>query len=190
MSCFCQRKEPVFPLSLWQGLSLSGSGFKAQHVHPERVVTEAIVNAVVRRDDRRDRRDRDVVIRLFDDRMEVDSGMVTLLNLVRPTAWDEVSHWIDKQGSIAHAELREIAKLDTLRASKMLAVWVEQGLLVELPGRGKRNTAYTKPARPAEHASLLCDPLENNPAKSWECLRIRHLAWPLLSGRVLLPVGA
>ena len=72
MSCFCQRKEPVFPLSLWQGLSLSGSGFKAQHVYPDRVVTEAIVNAVVRRDDRRHR---DVVIRLFDDRMEVDSGM-------------------------------------------------------------------------------------------------------------------
>ena len=72
MSCFCQRKEPVFPLSLWQGLTLSGSSFKAQHAYPERMVTEAIVNAVVRRDDRRNR---DVVIRLFDDRMEVDSGM-------------------------------------------------------------------------------------------------------------------
>ncbi len=86
---------------------------------------------------------------------QVESVTVTLLNLERPTAWDEVSHWIDAQGSIANAELREIAKLDTLRASKMLAAWVEQGLLVVLPGRGKRNTAYTKPARPPEQASLL-----------------------------------
>lgn len=66
-----------------------------------------------------------------------------------------MSHWIDAQGSIANAESREIAKLDTLRASKMLAAWVDQGLLVALPGRGKRNTAYTKPARPPEQASLL-----------------------------------
>ena len=35
---------------LAQGLTLSGSGFKTQHVYPERVVKEAIVNAVVHRD--------------------------------------------------------------------------------------------------------------------------------------------
>ena len=219
---------------LEEGLTLSSSGFKARHVYPERVVKEAIVNAVVHRDYRLNR---DIFIRLFDDRIEVESPgvfpgtitpatiakagskarnplvalnlrefpvppnidggegvpmmfaemaaarlyppqyrqstdaqvesvTVTLLNLERPTAWDEVSHWIDKQGSIANAELREIAKLDTLRASKMLAAWVEQGLLVVLPGRGKRNTAYTKPARPPEQTSLLSDALENKPEKS------------------------
>ena len=219
---------------LEEGLTLSSSGFKAKHVYPERVVKEAIVNAVVHRDYRLNR---DIFIRLFDDRVEVESPgvfpgtitpatidkggskarnpllalnlrefpeppnidggegvpmmfaemaaarlyppqyrqntdtqvesvTVTLLNLERPTAWDEVSHWVDAHGSIANAELREIAKLDTLRASKMLAAWVEQGLLVVLPGRGKRNTAYTKPARPPEQTSLLSDALENKLEKS------------------------
>ncbi len=35
---------------LAQGLTLSGSGFKTKHVYPERVVKEAIVNAVIHRD--------------------------------------------------------------------------------------------------------------------------------------------
>ena len=74
-----------------------------------------------------------------------------------------MSHWIDTQGSIANADLRRIAVVDTLKASKMLAAWVEQGVLMVLPGRGKRNTAYTKPARPVEQASLLSDALENKP---------------------------
>ena len=218
---------------LEDGLTLSNSGFKAKHVYPERVVKEAIVNAVVHRDYRLNR---DIFIRLFDDRIEVESPgvfpgtitpanidkagskarnlllaqnlrefpeppnidggegvpmmfaemaaarlyppqyrqstaaqvesvTVTLLNLERPTAWDEVSHWIDGHGSIANAELRQIAGLDTLKASKMLAAWVEQGVLVALPGRGKRNTAYTKPARPAEQASLLSEMLENKPGR-------------------------
>ena len=94
---------------------------------------------------------------------QVESVTVTLLNLERPTAWDEVSHWIDARGSIANADLRRIAVVDTLKASKMLAAWVEQGVLMVLPGRGKRNTAYTKPARPVEQASLLSDALENKP---------------------------
>ena len=216
---------------LEEGLTLASSGFKTRHVYPERVVKEAIVNAVVHRDYRLNR---DIFIRLFDDRIEVESPgvfpgtitpatihkagskarnpllalnlrefpeppnidggegvpmmfaemaaarlyppqyrqtveaqvesvTVTLLNLERPTAWDEVSHWIDTQGSIANADLRRIAGVETLKASKMLAAWVGQGLLVMLPGGGKRNTAYTKPARPVEQASLLSDVLENKP---------------------------
>lgn len=199
---------------LAQGLTLSGSGFKTRHLYPERVVKEAIVNAVIHRDYRLNR---DIFIRIFDDRVEVESpGLfpgsitpanigkagskarnpllaqnlrefptppnidagegvkmmfaemaqanlyppqyrqntevavesvtVTLLNLERPTAWDEVSDWIDRHGSIANADLVRIAKLDTLKASKLFGLWREQGLLVPLPGRGKRNMAYTKPA--------------------------------------------
>ena len=218
---------------LEDGLTLSSSGFKAKHLYPERVVKEAIVNAVIHRDYRLNR---DIFIRLFDDRIEVESPgvfpgtitpanidkagskarnlllaqnlrefpeppnidggegvpmmfaemaaarlyppqyrqatdaavesvTVTLLNLERPTAWDEVSHWIDERGAIANAELRQIAKLDTLKASKMLTAWVEQGLLVLLPGLGKRNAAYTKPAGPVEQASLLSEALENKAGK-------------------------
>jgi ATP-dependent DNA helicase RecG len=216
---------------LEEGLTLSRSGFKTKHVYPERVVKEAIVNAVVHRDYRLNR---DISIRLFDDRIEVESPgtfpgtinpaniekagskarnplvamnlrefseppnidggegvpmmfaemaaanlyppqyrqnteaqaasvTVTLLNLERPTAWDQVSHWIDTVGSIANAGLRRIARVDTLKASKMLATWVEQGVLETLPGRGKRNTAYNKPARPLGQTSLLSEAVENKP---------------------------
>lgn len=217
---------------LAQGITLSGSGFKARHMYPERVVKEAIVNAVIHRDYRLNR---DIFIRIFDDRIEVESPgvfpgnitsanigragskarnplvaqnlrefpvapnidagegvkmmfaemaaaqlyppqysqnteaavesvTVTLLNLERPSAWDEVSGWIDRHGSIANAELCKIAGVETLKASKMLGAWVEQGLLEPLPDRGKRNMAYTKPAQAGEQQSLLSELEENNGA--------------------------
>lgn len=215
---------------LAQGLTLSGSGFKARHVYPERVVKEAIVNAVIHRDYRLNR---DIFIRIFDDRIEVESPgvfpgsitpanigragskarnpliarnlrefpvapnidagegvkmmfaemssaqlyppqysqnteaavesvTVTLLNLERPSMWDEVSDWIDRNGSIANAELCKIAGVETLKASKMLGAWVEQGLLEPLPDRGKRNMAYTRPSQTGEQPSLLSGLEENN----------------------------
>ena len=214
---------------LAQGLALSGSGFKTQHLYPERVVKEAIVNAVIHRDYRLNR---DIFIRLFDDHLEVESPgvfpgnitpanvgkagskarnpllaqnlrefpvapnidagegvkmmfaemahaklyppqyrqnteaavesvTVTLLNLERPTAWDEVSHWIDAHGAIANSELCQIASVHTLAASKMLKAWVDRGLLEPLPNRAKRNMAYAKPARSAEQPSLLSNALDN-----------------------------
>jgi ATP-dependent DNA helicase RecG len=39
----------------------------------------------------------------------VESVTVTLLNLARPSIWDEVSDWIDRTGSIQNAKLCEIA---------------------------------------------------------------------------------
>jgi ATP-dependent DNA helicase RecG len=220
---------------LAQGLTLVGSGFKTRHRYPERVVKEAIVNAVIHRDYHLNR---DIFIRIFDDRIEVESPgtfpgritpdnirrasskarnllvaqnlrefpsppnidagegvrmmfaemaaaqlyppqysqntdtavesvTVTLLNLERPSAWDEVSDWIDREGSIQNAKLCEIAKIDTLKASKMLGAWREQGLLVPLPDRAKRNMAYTKPTKTgASQASLLSNLEENNEGNS------------------------
>ena len=216
---------------LAQGLTLSGSGFKTMHVYPERVVKEAIVNAVIHRDYRLNR---DIFVRIFDDRIEVESPgvfpgnitpanivragskarnaliasnlrefpvapnidagegvkmmfaemalaklyppqyrlntdaavesvTVTLFNLQRPSAWDEVNDWIDRHGSIANADVVRIAKVDTLKASKMLGLWREQGLLVALARRGKRNMAYAKPAQAGEQVSLLSELGENNP---------------------------
>lgn len=52
------------------GLTMEGSGFKARYRYPERVIKEAITNAVVHRDYRLNR---DIQIRIFDDRVEVDS---------------------------------------------------------------------------------------------------------------------
>jgi ATP-dependent DNA helicase RecG len=91
----------------------------------------------------------------------VESVTVTLFNLKRPSAWDEVSDWIDREGAIANADVVRIAGVDTLKASKMLTGWREQGLLVALPGRAKRNMAYTKPSAADNPVSLL-SPLEDN----------------------------
>ena len=219
---------------LEQGVTLSGSGFKARHLYPERVVKEAIVNAVVHRDYRLNR---DIFIRIFDDRIEVESPggfpgnitpaniarmgskarnplvagnlrefpvapnidagegvrmmfaemaqaqlyppqyrqnfeaavesvTVTLLNLERPSAWDEVSAWLDRHDTIANVDVVRIAKVDTLRASKMLTAWRDQGLLAPLAGRGKRNMAYAKPTQRSEAPSLLSGLSENKPGEA------------------------
>jgi ATP-dependent DNA helicase RecG len=52
------------------GLTLASSGFKTRHKYPDRVVKEAIVNAVIHRDYRLNR---DIVVRVFDDRIVVES---------------------------------------------------------------------------------------------------------------------
>ncbi|MEO7623931.1 MAG: ATP-binding protein [Gallionella sp.] len=219
---------------LAQGLTLSGSGFKTKHLYPERVVKEAIVNAVIHRDYRLNR---DIFIRLFDDRIEVESPgvfpgsitpanidkagsksrnpliaqnlrefpvapnidagegvkmmfaemaqaklyppqyrqnteaavesvTVTLLNLERPTVWDEVSHWIDGNGSIANRPLREITGLDTLEASRMLRTWVAQGVLIALPSTSRQQARYTKPMRSIEQADSLSNAPDNESPES------------------------
>lgn len=215
---------------LAEGVVHSGSGFRALHAYPERVVKEAIVNAIIHRDYRLNR---DIFVRIFDDRIEVESpGLfpgnitpvniakagsrarnpllavnlrefpvapnidagegvrmmfaemaqaalyppqyrqsadvavesvtVTLLNAKRPSAWDEVSDWLDRHGSIANADVVRITGLDTLRASKLLALWRDQGLLVPLPGRAKRNMAYAKPGGTEEEIGLLSEVPDNN----------------------------
>lgn len=213
---------------LEEGLTLASSGFKTRHVYPERVVKEAIVNAVIHRDYRLNR---DIFVRIFDDRIEVESPgtfpgnitasnigrsgskarnplivqnlrefptapnidagegvrmmfaemaaaklyppqysqntdtavesvTVTLLNLARPSVWDVVSDWIDRQGPIANSKLREISGLDTLAASKQLRNWVTQGVLVALPTASRQMASYTKPellAAPGDSLSLGLD---------------------------------
>ena len=198
---------------LADGVVHSGSGFKTLHAYPERVVKEAIVNAIIHRDYRLNR---DIFIRIFDDRIEVESPgvfpgnitpsnivrmgtrarnpllsanlrefpfapnidagegvkmmfsemaqaelyppqyrqntemavesvTVSLFNAKRPTAWDEVSDWLDRHGTITNSDVVRISKLDTLKASKLLTSWRDQGLLESVMGRGKRNMAYAKP---------------------------------------------
>lgn len=89
-----------------------------------------------------------------------ESVIVTLLNLERPTVWDEVSDWIDRNGELANADLCRIAGVDTLKASKMLKAWVDQGVLEQVPDRAKRNTAYIKPAQPVQ-GDLLSNSQDN-----------------------------
>lgn len=217
------------------GLTLADSGFKTVHRYPERVIKEAITNAVIHRDYRLNR---DIQIRIFDNRIEIESpglfpGVITpsnvakagsfarnpliarnlrefpeppnvdagegvrmmfaemraanlyppfynenraaaqpsvtvsLLNEERPPIWEQVSDWIDRNGPLANSDLCQIAGVDTLKASKMLKRWVEQGVLLRDDSAGKRHTVYRKPVPEgaAETASSLSLGLDNGQEK-------------------------
>lgn len=220
---------------LAEGLTLATSGFRTVHRYPERVIKEAVTNALIHRDYRLNR---DVQVRIFDNRIEVlspgllpgritpatvhqagsfarnpliamnlrefpeppnvDAGegvkmmfslmraqslyppqyrelrelaqeavAVSLLNEERPPMWEQVSDWMDRNGPIANADLCQIAGLDTLKASKQLKRWVEQGLLVGDPSRGKRNMVYRKPVldgSATDGLDLLSQAPENKPS--------------------------
>jgi len=88
---------------------------------------------------------------------------VWLLNEEQPPVWDQVYDWIEKQGSIANRELRKIANVDTLKASKLLKQWVQQGLLVSDDRQGKRKTVYRLSAEDqyVKQQSLLSKVIDN-----------------------------
>lgn len=76
------------------GLTMEGSGFKTRYRYPERVIKEAITNAVLHRDYRLNR---DIQIRIFDDRVEVESPGRLPGNLTPAT--------IEKTGSVPRNSL-------------------------------------------------------------------------------------
>lgn len=74
------------------------------------------------------------------------SVIVTLLNEERPPVWEQVSDWMDRNGALSNSALCKIASIDTLKASKLLKRWVDQGVLLRDGSGGKRHTVYRKPA--------------------------------------------
>jgi ATP-dependent DNA helicase RecG len=78
---------------------------------------------------------------------ERESVTVLLLNENRPSAWEQVSDYVDKHGFIGNKEVRGILGTeDVLRASRFLKEWVNRGLLeVANPEVGNRNRRYAKP---------------------------------------------
>ena len=76
------------------GLTMEGSGFKTRYRFPARVIREAVTNAVVHRDYRLNR---DIHVRIFDDRVEVESPGRLPGNLTPAT--------IDKAGSMPRNSL-------------------------------------------------------------------------------------
>ena len=76
------------------GLTMEGSGFKTRYRFPQRVIKEAITNAVVHRDYRLNQ---DIYVRIFDDRVEVESPGRLPGNLTPAN--------IEKAGSIARNNL-------------------------------------------------------------------------------------
>jgi ATP-dependent DNA helicase RecG len=91
-----------------------------------------------------------------------EAVLVVLLNRNRPTAWEQVSAYLDEHGSIANAEVRMLMETDdTLAASKQLRAWVDQGLLVVAnPKAGKNVRRYSKP-----DADLNLDFFSDGPGK-------------------------
>jgi len=84
--------------------------------------------------------------------LQKDAVLVAILNENRPTAWDLVSDFIDKRGSISNAEVRKlVAAQDVLGASKQLRMWVQKGLLVVTNlAAAKQHRRYAKPSTPPE----------------------------------------
>ncbi len=70
---------------------------------------------------------------------------VTLLNEMRPPIWEQVSDWMDRNGPITNSDLRAIASVDTLKASRLFKGWVVQGVLIPDATRNKRDMIYRKP---------------------------------------------
>lgn len=110
------------------GLTMEGSGFKTRYRYPERVIKEAITNAVVHRDYRLNR---DIQIRIFDDRVEVESPGRLPGNLTPAT--------IDKTGSVPRngllaRHLREFPNPPNVDAGEgvpMMFAQMEQARLYE-----------------------------------------------------------
>jgi ATP-dependent DNA helicase RecG len=79
--------------------------------------------------------------------VERESVTVLLLNENRPSAWEQVSDYLDKHGFIGNKEVRQILGTeDVLRASRLLKEWVDRGVLeVANPETGTRIRRYAKP---------------------------------------------
>ena len=80
-------------------------------------------------------------------RLDRDAVRVFLLNEHRPSVWQQVSEYLDKNGTINNSDVRKLKQTqDTLGVSKLLKSWVDQGFLeVANPGAGRNVRCYRKP---------------------------------------------
>lgn len=79
--------------------------------------------------------------------LEREAVLVMLFNESRPSAWDQVQHYLERHGEIGNAEVRKILGTDNpVRASRQLKSWVERGLLVVAnPDAAKQHRRYRRP---------------------------------------------
>jgi predicted HTH transcriptional regulator len=83
--------------------------------------------------------------------IEKEAVVIHLFNENRPSAWEQVSAYIDQHGSLGNAEIRQLmGHADTLKASQQIKEWRDLGLLIVAnPHEGKRVRRYIKPNRPS-----------------------------------------
>ncbi len=79
-------------------------------------------------------------------RLDREAVLTMLRNQNRPSIWEQVVEYLERQGSIGNAEMRQLLDTnDTLAASKQLKAWVGQGLLiVSNPNAGRSLRRYTR----------------------------------------------
>jgi ATP-dependent DNA helicase RecG len=84
--------------------------------------------------------------------LERESVRVILLNEHRPSAWEQVSDFIDKHGPVGNAQVRSIMGTDNvLNVSKQIRKWVDTGLLVVAnPLAAKSLRKYNRPGASVE----------------------------------------
>ena len=81
---------------------------------------------------------------------------------IRGRVWEQVSDWIDRNGSISNRELCRIAGIETLKASKMLKKWVDADMLVPDTSKGKRGTKYMRVGGGYVHQYISLSELTDN----------------------------
>ncbi|MDO9542315.1 MAG: ATP-binding protein [Kiritimatiellia bacterium] len=100
-----------------------------------------------------------------------ESVTVILLNENRPSAWEQVSEYIDKKSTIGNKEVRKILETeDVLQASKLLKQWVAKGLLqIVNPEQGTKVRIYSKPGVRLE-TQLFSDPIGKQMAEKSQAI--------------------
>lgn len=74
-----------------------------------------------------------------------NSVMLSLPNQNKVSFWDTISNYLDQNLAITNEKAREITGIqDTLKMSRLLVGWTEQGLLEKL-GTAKKSSSYAKP---------------------------------------------
>lgn len=88
--------------------------------------------------------------------------LVVLLNMQRIGYWETVSNFLSKKGRITNGMARRITGVsDTLKMSRLLSSWVEQGLLEKRADKGsKRSSFYVRPGTDVV-PSLFSESIEN-----------------------------
>ncbi len=77
-----------------------------------------------------------------------DSVEVVLLNEERPTEWEKVSQYLEKNKFIDNKKAREITNIKQRdRMSKLFKKWVEQGLLEKIDNPAPRYVKYKLPTK-------------------------------------------
>ncbi|HUT85933.1 MAG TPA: hypothetical protein VMW66_03755, partial [Elusimicrobiales bacterium] len=92
-----------------------------------------------------------------------NSVLLLLFNIQKIEYWDTVSKYLDDNYKITNSEARKITGVnDTVKMSRLLKSWVNQGLLEQEKSRFKGATSYKKVG--SQPSKIFVSPLANGTA--------------------------